>query len=86
MRGTFSLAYCNTKLMLADILSKPCLGDTFKDKVLWATGDRFYPPYDSLHYKQLQLDKYPINKTTPTSPSRRRLPKISKQEIDKYPP
>ena len=59
-RGTFTIAYCKTTLMLEDFLSKPQGGYILLDKVLWAIGHRFYPPQTSQHYKHLQLRRFPI--------------------------
>ena len=46
--------------MRADVNSKPHGGETLQKKVLPLFGFPFYPPADSDHYKQLELDKYNI--------------------------
>jgi hypothetical protein len=66
-RGTFKIASCSTKLMLADYNSKPLSGDILLDKILWSIGSRFYPPKNTDHHIELELDKYPVGKQTQNS-------------------
>jgi hypothetical protein len=53
--------------MLADYNSKPLSGDILLDKILWSIGSRFYPPKNTDHHIELELDKYPVGKQTQNS-------------------
>jgi hypothetical protein len=58
LRGTFIVAYLNTKLMIVDCISKPVNGAQLHLQISLCIGERFYPPASSQHYFDLDLDNY----------------------------
>ncbi len=58
LRGTFIVAYLNTKLMIVDCITKPVNGAQLHLQISLCIGERFYPPSNSQHYVDLELDSY----------------------------
>ena len=55
-RENTAVKHIETKLMLADMGTKPLAGPTHKRFSLWACGERFYPDSSSEQYKQMRLE------------------------------
>jgi len=58
LRGTFTVAYSKSALMLVDCCTKPVNGSQLFLQIAFAIGVRFYPPTSHQHYVLLHLDKF----------------------------
>jgi hypothetical protein len=58
LRGTFTIAYSKSALMLVDCCTKPVNGSQLFSQISFAIGVRFYPPPTHKDYVELQLDKF----------------------------
>ncbi len=58
LRGTFIVAYLNTKLMLVDCITKPVNGVQLHLQVSYCIGKRFYPASSTQYYVDLELHNY----------------------------
>jgi hypothetical protein len=58
LRGTFIVAYLNTKHMIVDCITKPVNGAQLHIQISICIGERFYPPASTQHYIDLELDNY----------------------------
>jgi hypothetical protein len=61
LNNNLQMANTKTSLMLVDCNTKPVNGSQLFSQISYAIGQRFYPPFSSQHYHDLNLDKYSWN-------------------------
>jgi len=61
LSNNLKMANTKTSLMLVDCNTKPVNGSQLFSQISYAIGQRFYPPFSSQHYHDLNLDKYSWN-------------------------
>ena len=58
LRGSFTIAYSKSAMMLVDCSTKPVNGSLLFNQISFAIGVRFYPSTTSQHYVDLNLDDF----------------------------
>jgi hypothetical protein len=61
LRGTFTVAYTKTTMMLVDCTTKPVDGSQLYLQISFAIGVRYYPACNLQHYLDLDLDNFSWN-------------------------
>jgi len=66
IRGSYNLAYEQSKLMTADVGTKPQPGKQLHQQLQCINGSRYYPQINSRHYNALHLHRYNVCNVTTT--------------------